>query len=383
MHIINVNNTILAKQWLTMPVKLYVNDANYIQPLNKDIEIIFDSNKNSLFKFGECERWILQDENKNDIGRIAVFTNKKYKQKIPTGGFGFFECINNQEAANFLLQKAKEWLEQRGMQAMDGPINFGERDKFWGCLVHGYHEALYNMNYNLPYYKDLLENFGCQVYYNQLCYGMKEENGIPERIVKWGTFFKNHADFRVEHIQKKNLDKYAEDFATVYNAAFAQHGEGKSLDVRVTKKMFASMKPVMDEKLCVFIYHLDKPVGAFLNIPDINQYFKGFNGKFGILEKLKFLYRKQFMPCKRFVGVVIGIDPKWQGKGIDAALHLEVGQYALRSDQYHEFEMQWIGDFNPKMINLAKNMEAKEVRRLSTYRYVFDRTIPFERMGKV
>ena len=43
------------------------------------------------------------------------------------------------------------------MEAMDGPINFGERDKFWGLLIEGFSEPLYAMNYNAPYYKELFE----------------------------------------------------------------------------------------------------------------------------------------------------------------------------------------------------------------------------------
>jgi hypothetical protein len=85
------------------------------------------------------------------IGRIAAFVNKRYKNKgddVPVGGMGFFDCINNQEAADMLLDVARHWLGQRGMEAMDGPINFGERDKWWGLLVEGFHEPLWSMNFN-------------------------------------------------------------------------------------------------------------------------------------------------------------------------------------------------------------------------------------------
>ena len=62
---------------------------------------------------------------------------------------------------------------ERGMEAMDGPINFGERDKFWGLLIDGFHEPLYGMNFHAPYYQKLFENYGFQIYFNQLCYGRK------------------------------------------------------------------------------------------------------------------------------------------------------------------------------------------------------------------
>ena len=134
MQLTVVTNIGTAQQFIKVAVQLYKNDPNWIQPLDKDINDTFDKKKNKAWRFGEAIRWILKDEKGNLLGRIAAFTNKKYRNKgddIAIGGIGFFECINNQDAANMLLDKAKEWLQQHGMQAMDGPINFGERDK---CL---------------------------------------------------------------------------------------------------------------------------------------------------------------------------------------------------------------------------------------------------------
>ena len=129
-----------SRLFIELAVELYKNDKNWIRPLNKDIEEVFDEKKNKAFRFGKAQRWILLDGTGNPAGRIAAFINKKYKNKgddMPVGGIGFFECINNQDAANLLLDKAKDWLKEQGMQAMDGPINFGERDKWWGMIRYG------------------------------------------------------------------------------------------------------------------------------------------------------------------------------------------------------------------------------------------------------
>ena len=80
---------------------------------------------------------------------------------------GFFECINNHTAANLLFDTAKNWLQQRGMEAMDGPINFGERNAWWGLLVEGFTPATYQMNYSPPYYKQLFEDYGFKDYFQQ------------------------------------------------------------------------------------------------------------------------------------------------------------------------------------------------------------------------
>jgi hypothetical protein len=377
---IDVVNTIqLEKIFLEFPIDLYKDDKNYIRPLDKDIAEVFDKKKNKFFRQGECERWLLKNKEGKYIARLAVFVNKKYAQEQPTGGIGFFECINNQEACNFILDKAKDWLLARGMEAMDGPINFGERDRWWGLLVNGFEEPLYAMNYNPLYYKTLLENYGFQAYFHQLCFGMSTKTPLSEKMMRWHDHYEKDPNFTVEHIKKNNIDKYANDFTIIYNKAWAKHGGGKTIELKQAKLIFGKMKPIIDEKITWFVYHKGEPIGMWINIPDLNQYFKHFNGKFGWLQKIHFLYLKMTGACKRFVGVVYGIVPEFQGKGTDAYMIGECSKYVQPAQRYHNYEMQWIGDFNPKMVNLAKNLEAGEVRRLTTYRYLFDRTKEFKR----
>ena len=140
MQLTEVTTPALAKEFLKVNVELNRKNPSYIHPLEKDIHEVFDKKKNKTFRAGEATRWILKDEKGKLIGRIAAFTNKKYKNKgddVPVGGIGFFDCINDQGAADMLFDVAKHWLLQRGMEAMDGPINFGERDRWWGLVVKG------------------------------------------------------------------------------------------------------------------------------------------------------------------------------------------------------------------------------------------------------
>src|SRR5436189_3919338 len=129
MQLLPVTDKITAQQFLQVAVELHKNEPNWIRPLDKDINEVFDKEKNKAFRFGETIRWILKDDEGKLIGRIAAFINSKYKNKgddVPVGGIGFFECINDQDAADLLFDNAKHWLIQHGMEAMDGPINFGE-----------------------------------------------------------------------------------------------------------------------------------------------------------------------------------------------------------------------------------------------------------------
>jgi hypothetical protein len=368
-----------ARQFLLLPLSIYKDDPNWIRPLDKDIEDVFNPAKNKFFKQGSCKRWVLLNGQNLVIGRIAAFVNNKYKQEQPTGGIGFFECIHNQEAAAFMFDHCREWLREQGMEAMDGPINFGERERWWGLVVEGFYEPLYGMNYNPPYYKELFEQYGFQVYFNQECFGMKITYDFQEKFYTRHEELLRNPDLVARPVLKKELEKYARDFTYVYNKAWASHGGGKTLDERQAIKMFATMKPVMDERLSWFVYNKEEPVACWINLPDLNQYFKHLNGKFGLLQKLKFLWMQRFGKCERAIGLVFGVVPEWQGKGMDAYMILEGSKVICFKTGYRDYEMQWIGDFNPKMINIAHNLGASLSRRLSTYRYLFDREKEFRR----
>src|SRR5574338_270742 len=191
MQLFLVSDSVSVKEFLRVPLIIYKDDPNFIQPLDKDINDVFNPKKNKAFRFGECARWLLKDDGGKLIGRIAAFVNKKYRNKGDeqrTGGIGFFECINDQDAADMLFDVAKHWLMQKGMQAMDGPINFGERDRWWGLVVKGNDiPPMYCMNFNPLYYITLFENYGFKNFFNQVCFSLKVKDRIQEK------FYERHA----------------------------------------------------------------------------------------------------------------------------------------------------------------------------------------------
>ncbi len=382
MQLVEVNSPALARQFLEVNVLLNKNNPNYIRPLNKDVDEVFDKNKNKAFRFGEATRWILKAADGTPIGRIAAFTNKKYRNKgdeVPVGGIGFFDCINNQQAADLLFDVAKHWLLQRGMEAMDGPINFGERDRWWGLVTEGFQPPLYCMNYNAPYYKDLFETYGFRTFFNQVCFGVDPKKAMSPKTVQRHAEVAKDPNFRADWMRTNDLEKYADAFTTVYNKAWAGHGGLKEMKKEQARQLFRKMKPVMDPKVLWFVYYKEEPIAIFINLPDLNQWFGKLNGQFSLYHKLKFLWVKATVPCTKFTGLVFGVVPEFQGKGVDSYMINEAYQ-VVKDLSYTEYEMQWIGDFNPKMINVAENFgDTFRTRQLTTFRYLFDRTREFKR----
>lgn len=385
--VVEVNNKRTEKEFLLLPVSLYKNEKNWIRPLDKDIQSVFDPKQNKKFRQGECIRWILVDENKKTVGRIAAFidpqTSKTYEQ--PTGGIGFFECIYNKEAASLLFNTCKEWLQKKGMEAMDGPINFGDRDRWWGLLVDGFYEPNYCMPYNFEYYKALFEDYGFQNFYNQYTYHTPiNDHGLKNTVREKALRIAGNPDYVFRTIERKKLDKYSEDFVTIYNKAWGKYAGASSITKTHAKGLFRSMKAIMDERILWYAYYKDDPVAFFLMIPEINASIKRLNGKFHQLAKLKFLYYfKLRKVCKKAFGVIFGVVPEHQGKGLEAAIIMAYAKVALSpSFPYTEMEMNWIGDFNPAMMKINEDVGAKIRKTHVTYRYLFDRTKEFKRAAR-
>ncbi|PTX20254.1 hypothetical protein C8N40_103331 [Pontibacter mucosus] len=383
MKLIEVNTPELAQEFLMLQVRMYKNDPNYIRPLDKDVNNVFDPAKNKLLRDGEAIRWILQDEKGKSIGRVAAFINKRTARSAeqPTGGMGFFDCINNQEAANMLLDACREWLKERGMEAMDGPINFGERDKWWGVLIDGFYEPTYCMHYNFPYYQQLLENYGFQLYFKQYTYYRKINEAIPEKYRAKADRVLADENYHFRHLDKKNLAKYTNDFREVYNKGWAKHEGVKAMTEAQAAAIMKQLKPILDERIMWFAYYNNEPVGFFIAIPELNQLFKYNNGKLDLWGKLKFLFNRWRGACKTMYGIVFGITPEHQGKGVEAAMIVSAGKLVIGNPSipYYDLQMNWIGDFNPKMMRLVEQIGGRIYKTHATYRYLFDRNKEFVR----
>jgi hypothetical protein len=360
--------------------------TNWICPIDQDINDVFDASKNKLFQEGAAKRWLLEDADGKLIGRIAAFITPKYTNKDdkqPTGGIGYFDCINNQEAADRLFNTAKDWLLSKGMQAMDGPINFGERNTRWGLLIKGFHPPVYGMNYNPPYYQELFDNYGFNKFYAQYCYDLDIKQDEPQQLSE--KFYEGHAKFAdnakyyIKGLTKKNIRQFAHDFCEVYNKAWASHEGNKTLKEETAFKMFNKMKPIIKKNSAWLAYAGDMPVAMWVNMIDLNEIFKSFDGQFGLIQKLQLLYHLKFKPLTRLIGLVYGIIPEYQGTGIDRFMIVEAEKELKEKTTFNKLELQWIGDFNPKMNAIADFLEAEKSRELITYRYLFDDKAPFVR----
>ena len=373
MHVIEVKDKQSAKEFISLPRTLYTNDPNFISPLDKDIEAIFNPKLNNYFTHGICTRWIIKNDNGKVIGRIAAFINYQ-KNKDPdfiTGGVGFFESIEDGKIAFLLLDTAKQWLQNNNCKAMEGPINFGENDKYWGLLVEGFVPPSMGMNYNPPYYQQFLQEYGFIKEYDQFTNILYVEKPFPDRFTKIADWIGNKPEYKFIHFEKNNFEKFAKDFQEIYNDAWREFENFAPIEYETIKQSFSEMKPIVDEKIIWFAYHNEEPIAFIIALPNVNVLLKPLNGKMNLLNKLRFLWYQKTITIRRIRFIVMGCKTKFQNKGIESGLIRKIQLEVTPRNTIKEVELAWVGDFNKKMMALHEATGAEKEKVHRTYRYIF------------
>jgi GNAT superfamily N-acetyltransferase len=381
MKIIEVTTAAQRKEFITFPKKLYKGDPYWVCPLDNETEGVFDPSKNYVFSHGEAARWILAGDDNRTIGRVAAFIDRErakvYSQ--PVGGMGFFEVIESKEAAFMLFDVARKWLTDRGMEAMDGPINFGENDNYWGLLVDGFTHPGFGMPYNKKYYRSYFEEYGFRTYFEQYSYhkNVGVVDVFPERFMKIAEWISKRPGYTFRHFELSNPEKYAADITEVYNSTWSVFKEDFTpLDPARLYKSLNQAKAFIDEELIWFAYHNEKPVAFFIIFPDLNQILRHFNGKIHLWNMIRFLWYKKTHEMTRMRAFVAGVDPSYQNSGIESAIFLQLFNVFRKKRYYKELELSWVGDFNPKMISIYEALGGEKAKTHITYRYMINKNIP-------
>lgn len=377
----------LVREFLDLPKSIYKGNPSWVCPFDDSIESVFDPSRNKLFADGEAIRWVAYDGSGRAVGRIAAFYDREhaYSYEQPTGGCGFFEAIDDQQLADMMFDAARDWLAQRGMEAMDGPVNFGSRDAWWGLLVEGYDfQPLYENPYNPPYYKALFENYGFQNYFNQNTYIWKcYDDSINDVVYDRVKRLMSTPGYRFEPLGKGDLKTATENIRLIYNKAWALFTGVKPMSEQQAQDMMKMLRPIVDRDLIYFAYFNDEPIAFFVMVPDLNRIIGKFRGKLNLINKLRLMWDlKVRRRSDRIFAIIFGVTPEFQGKGVESGMMKYMLENYVRTDRnhYRTIEFAWIGDFNPVMNRMVERyICARRHKVHTTYRYLFDRTKEFKR----
>jgi GNAT superfamily N-acetyltransferase len=353
------------RSFMLFPYRLYKDDPNWAAPLITDQKKLLNPKKNPFFEHADAE-FFLALSNGRPVGRIAAMVDHKHNEVHgeKTGFFGFFECENDQEAANALLGAAKLWVKNSGMEAFRGPVNPSQNEDC-GLLIDAFHApAVIMMTYNPPYYPGLIDRFGLRKAMDLYAYYIDDSNPPPEKLVRVAEIVRRREKLKIRPMEMKKFDDEAKKVWYIYNNAWMKNWGFVPMTQREFEHLAKKLKQAVIPDLALIAEIDGEPVGFSLSTPDMNQALIHAHGRlfpFGLLKIMRALKKIDMIRI-----ITMGVIEKYRNRGIDAVFYLDTWRNATRRG-YHRGEMSWILETNVMMNRAAEMLGGKIYKTYRMY----------------
>ncbi|MBR1872501.1 MAG: hypothetical protein IJ795_04770 [Bacteroidales bacterium] len=341
------------RMFIEFPDHLYRNCPQYVPALHSD-------QKKSLTdcasaRYCNHKMWLAMDGDKV-VGRIHGMINPRYNDIYGTrrARFGWFDVIEDMDAAKLLLGTAEDWARENGMNEIHGPLFYNTLGK-QGMLVEGFENIpVFNTYYNYPYYNDFVSALGYEKEFDWLEHKMSADQDIPEKMTRMASLLMERYGLHEGNLDDLKKDKAkVHEFFKAYNESFL--GAVRNFVPFTPEEIeeeAASFMPYVSNRTSVLILDSDDNLAAFaITIPDISKALQKAGGRlfpFGWYHILKSLRNYTLMDL-----MINGAVPRWQNTGISAILHSKM------SERYRAIGAKWALS-NPQIeTNIAVNVWAK------------------------
>lgn len=347
MKIQKVESQKQLKDFVNLPWKIYKNDPLWVPPLKLTVHQLL-SPKHPFHQTAQVTLWLLINEKNEIIGRIATILNNFFSEK-KIGHFGMFECIEDQNASQFLLDHACQVLKSAGMTIIEGPYNLSTNYECGLLLKQSVPDSpQIMMTYNPAYYQDFLESYGFTKAMDLLAYDIPIDTEIPKRIVdQKERVEKSH---RISY-RCARMDHWEEEVAImkdIYNSAWEENWGFVPMTDAEFNQMAKELKPICNPRYLWFIEVEGKSVGFMVALGDYNQVFKEIpNGKLFPFGIFKILNAKKYITRTRIV--TLGIKKEYRNLGLSHFLICQIQKEFMANPKLKKCEMSWILENNRPM----------------------------------
>ena len=367
---VDTDNKTQVKRFVELPYRLYKDCPQWVPPLYVDAYMYLDRKKHPFHEHSDVD-FFLAVRDGRDAGRIAAIENKPFNQYHQTKktDFFLFECENDLEAATCLFNTVFDWAKARGLNIAIGPKGMGPLDGY-GILVlgHEHRQTMTMLNYNYPYYQQLLEAQGFEKEVEFVsCYLPADSFNIPERVERITKRVMERGDLWVKKFKnKRELVQWAPQIGHAYNKAFIENWEYYPFTEGEIKFVVDNIFMVADYRLIKVIMHQDDIVGFLFAFPDVSAAMQRAKGRlfpFGIIDLLLEMKRTKTISVNG-----MGILPEFQGKGGNALLYYEMGKTILGFKKFEHVEMTQVAETTRQMRADLKNLNGVEYKINRVYR---------------
>ncbi|MCZ6689265.1 MAG: N-acetyltransferase [Planctomycetota bacterium] len=354
------------RAFLRLPWRIYRDDPLWVPPVPRQVEGQFDRDRYPFFRRGDVQPFVAW-RGEEPVGRIAAIQNRTHQEVAGDrlGYFGFLEMVNDPEVARALFREAGDWLRERGLDRMLGPVQFTTNETC-GVLVEGFDEPpAIQMPYNPPYYPDLLEEVGLKTAKVLLAYELTPDSIVFDKTRRVADRAERRG-IRVRQLNLRDFDAEVERAREIYNQAWSANWGFDAISREEFHEMSKDLRRGADPRLLLMAETEaeSRPIGCSISLPDLNPAIRLLDGRLTPWGLLRFWRASR--KIKRMRTVLLGVVRGWRLRGVDALLMRETVDRGLAAG-YESAELSWILEDNEPMNRALRGVGARESKRYRLY----------------
>jgi len=367
---IDTENKSQVKRFIEFYYDLYKGCPQWVPPLFMDAYLPLNRKKHPFFEYSDAD-FFLAVRDGQVVGRICAGVNKLFNEyhQAKKAQFYFFDTVDDLEVARALFETVFQWARDHALEIVVGPKGLSPFDGY-GIQIEGseHRQMMTMMNYNYPYYQELVEALGFEKEVDFVsCYLPSEAFKIPERVERIAQRVMERGNLTVKHFKsKKELVSWAHRIGETYNRTFINNWEYYPFSQGDIDYAVQNVFMVADHRLIKLIMHGEDIVGFLFAFPDVSAAIQRAKGRlfpFGIVDILLEMKR-----TKTVSGNGMGVLPEFQGTGGNALLYYEMGKTMLDFKQFEFVEMTQVAETTRQMRADLINLNGVEYKNHRVYR---------------
>ncbi|MAP08346.1 MAG: N-acetyltransferase [Rhodopirellula sp.] len=359
------------KAFLDLEKRLYRDDPNWVPPLWSERVKLVGFKHHPFYDDAEGQTFLVRRGDRV-VGRVLAVVNHAHNRyhEETRGFFGFFECEDDEEAAIELLNTAGNWLKERGMTGVRGPVHPSLNYEV-GLLVDGFDTPpTFLIPYNHPYYERLIQAAGFEK--SQDLYSYEASIDILETLDPKLLFVIEESTRRFNavcrSIDPKNFNADVRVFLDIYNQSLQRTWGYVPMSEAEVDDQSKGLKNLLLPKLTSIAEIDGKPVGAGFGLLDYNPLIKKINGKLFPFGWLKLLMGRKKLKRLRLVSA--NVLPEYQKWGLGLVTLYKILPEAIKFG-IEMGEFSWVLESN----QLSRGtIERGGATRSKTHR-IYDRSL--------
>ncbi|MBN2879761.1 MAG: GNAT family N-acetyltransferase [Clostridia bacterium] len=359
------------RDFVYFPQSLYENNPCYVPPIWLDEKSAYNKKNNPILANSDFELFLLYDNCGNPIGRNLVYIDHAHNEfyKVNMGFFGAFECIEDDNAAGMLIKPAEDWLIERNVDTIRGPIHPVAEN--WGFVYDGYqYPPVYMSPWNPEYYHSFFVSRGYEKSKDLLVYEIDIEKGydLPERYTRfYNKFMEHYPEITIRRIDMNHIKKDAKAIWEVTNISLKDNWGFVPVDIDVMEDILKKLKLIVDPDAVWIVEDSGKPIGYCLGFPDINIILKKISGKLLPFGWINLLSGVKHLRDYRLFG--LAVHPEYHRMGLDALMYINLYNHLKAKNV--RMEANYILEDN---LHIKNSLEKLGMEYLKTYR-IYDKKL--------